>query len=90
MSAGRRLQRALEASAREAGCVIQVAAASVRAWSSVTFVGAALTMLLKGAGRAWLDGLRGEALIVPGHVVAEFAFTHDESGVRITALTLET
>ncbi len=89
MSAGRRLQRALEASAREAGCALRIAEASERPWSSVTFAGTRHAMVLEGAGKTWLDGLSGEALIVPGHVVAEFAVERTGERVWINALTLE-
>ncbi len=93
MSAGPRLARALQASAREAGCAIRIATADERRWASATFTGAQHEIVVDAAPSArlsaWLDALHGLPLALPGHVVAQLAVERGAAGTRVTALTLE-
>lgn len=91
MSAGRRLIRALEASAAAAGCPLTVTAATEQPWSSATFVGARhrLTIQAGGGLTAWLDRLAAAPPALPGHVVAELVINRVVGGAQLEALTLE-
>lgn len=88
MSAGRRLARALEASARAAGCRVAVASLGERPWSSATFVGARHVLTVAGEPAAamadWLAGLADAVPVVPGHLVADLTV----NGRAIEALVL--
>jgi hypothetical protein len=89
VSAARRLARALEASARAAGCRLALSGAIERPWASATFVGAHHALEVDGAPTeallAWLAALPETAIAVPGHVVADLVVR----GSRVEALVLE-
>ena len=91
MSAGRRLARALEASAAAAGCAVRVTTSAEQPWASATFVGARHALAVEGGPEAadWLAGLAGAVLRVPGHLVAELLIRTVEGGAEVDALTLE-
>ncbi|MEA3543220.1 MAG: hypothetical protein U9R77_14030 [Pseudomonadota bacterium] len=87
--AGERLIRQLERSAEIAGCAIDVVCWRSRDVSASIFTCAEhrLTVAVTGApGRAWLDTLDENSMIVPGHaLVALGVGAVDDSGKRLLA-----
>lgn len=55
-------------------------------WASATFTGA--RHVLRGRG-ADLNGIEDDEFDLPGHFVADIAWTKDGDGLRIEALTIE-
>lgn len=95
--AGARLERALVASADQAGCVVTVADATWERWASATFAGARHTLWLVGAAEpaldTWLAGLPDAEFALRGHLIADLAVIgvkRIDAHVRITleALTV--
>lgn len=91
MSAGRRLVRALEASAATSGCAVRVTVARERPWSSATFVGSRHTVVVECGPKAadWLAGLAETVLGMHGHLVVELVVRRTPPGAEIDALTVE-
>jgi len=96
--AGVRLERALVASAAQAGCAVTIADASWVRWASATFTGARHTLwLVAGAGPAldrWLTDLPEADLplresLVADLAVANVARTGDQARITLEALTVE-
>ncbi|AOH83717.1 hypothetical protein AWL63_06790 [Sphingomonas panacis] len=96
--AGVRLERALVASAAQAGCTVTIADASWVRWASATFTGARHTLWLTGAvGPAldrWLADLPEAELplresLVADLAVANVAHTGEQARITLEALTVE-
>jgi len=96
--AGVRLERALVASAAQAGCAVTIADATWVRWASATFTGARHTLwLTAGAGAAldrWLGNLPEAEIPVRESLVADLAVksvarTGGEARITLEALTVE-
>lgn len=91
------LGRALAASAAAAGARLEIGDSAAEPWHSATFSGARHAIRAEAyAGPAvarWLDELGPEAVHVPGHLVADVAFSCADAGaerlsLRFDALTV--
>lgn len=87
-----RLIRALADSAARHGVTIQRRDLHERPWSSATFTGHRLTILVTVAGAAaaaWLAALPEEDLPVPGRLVADLAVCDQGEATLLEVLLLE-
>jgi len=96
--AGVRLERALIASAAQAGCAITITDATWVRWASATFTGARHRVWLAGdAGPAldrWLAGLAEAELSLRESLVADLSIASmvrvdDQTRITVEALTVE-
>ncbi|MEH3159352.1 MAG: hypothetical protein PGN08_10765 [Sphingomonas taxi] len=87
-----RLIRALADSAARHGVTIRRRELHERPWSSATFTGHRLTILVTVAGAAsaaWLAALPEEDLPVPGRIVADLAVRDHGDATLLEVLLLE-
>ena len=95
---GTALVRALEASARRAGCPVRMSASDWTRWASATFTGARHEVTVEadesGALDTWLTELPEAELPIRGHLVADIIVSSVRRGngvatIRLEALTVE-
>lgn len=87
---GQRLACALTRDAASAGCVVTLSVASVEPWSSATFSGSVITLMLTApptaALSAWLAALPERDVPLGRDIVADLAVEPVDSGWRLRAL----
>lgn len=87
---GQRLACALTRDAGHAGCVVTLVVASVEPWSSATFSGSVITLMLTApptaALSAWLAALPERDVPLGRDIVADLAVEPVDSGWRLRAL----
>ncbi|HJO67785.1 MAG TPA: hypothetical protein QF469_20885 [Sphingomonas sanguinis] len=87
---GQRLACALTGDAGRAGCAVTLAVASVEPWSSATFSGSVITLILSAppssALSAWLAALPERDVPLGRDIVADLAVEPVDSGWRLRAL----
>jgi hypothetical protein len=96
--AGTALVRAIEASAKRAGCTVRMKASDWTRWASATFTGARHELSLEadesGALDGWLAELPEAELPIRGHLVADVVVSsvrraEGVATIRLEALTVE-